>query len=154
MEAIQVGNNDDDDYAWFIPNYSTVIEPLHAFTRKEVPYNWTPDVQHSLDTVKKLISNCVIRLFNTDLPVNVSTDASAYGLGAVLLQVKDKFEVPIAFASRTLTDAERKYSVGEKEAQPVFGPVKCGFSTLCCALITSHLQRKLSYLRREPVVSP
>ncbi|XP_038064800.1 uncharacterized protein LOC119735167 [Patiria miniata] len=100
-------------YARFVPNYSTVIEPLHALTRKDVQFSWTPDVQHSFHTVKELIANCVtLRLFDPDLPVIVSTDAFAYGLGAV----KGNSESPIAFASRTLTAAERNYSVGEKEA--------------------------------------
>ena len=74
-------------------------------------------MQRSFDKVKELIVNCtVLRLFDPDLPVIVSRDASAYGIGAVLLQVKDNYEFPIVFASRTLTNAERKYSVGEKEA--------------------------------------
>lgn len=55
-------------------------------------------------------------MFDPALPVIVATDASAYGLGAVLQQVDGPRTRTVAFASRTLTAAERKYSAGEREA--------------------------------------
>lgn len=55
-------------------------------------------------------------MFDPALPVTVPTDASAYGLGAVLQQVDGQKTLTIAFASRTLTNAERKYSASEREA--------------------------------------
>lgn len=47
-------------------------------------------------------------MFSESLPVQVTTDASAYGLGAVLQQVVDEEVRTVAFASRTLTPPERK----------------------------------------------
>ena len=49
----------------------------------------------------------------------VSTDASSVAIGAVLSQVQHSEELPVEFASRTLNDAERTYSLGEREA-PAF----------------------------------
>ena len=52
----------------------------------------------------------------------MSDDASQYVLGAVLFHVVDGVKRPIAFASLTLTDAERRYGQIEREvAALIFG---------------------------------
>lgn len=58
-----------------------------------------------------------LALFDPSLRPLVSIDASDYGLGAVFAQIQpDSTEKHVAFASRTLTETERKYSTAEKEA--------------------------------------
>ena len=57
----------------------------------------------------KLVSNRLLVHFDSDLPLQLATDASAYGLGAVISHLyPNGEEKPIAFASRTLTQAEKK----------------------------------------------
>lgn len=51
-----------------------------------------------------------------DMPFAIQTDASAYALGAVLLQGEGQLEHPIEYASRLLSNAERNYSTTEREA--------------------------------------
>ncbi|GBN48384.1 hypothetical protein AVEN_91348-1 [Araneus ventricosus] len=40
-----------------------------------------------------------------------------YGIGAVLVQIQNKAEKAIAYASRTLTKAEKNYSITERECR-------------------------------------
>lgn len=53
--------------------------------------------------------------FNLNLPVIVATDASDYGIGAVLQQQDGNIICSIQYASRALTPAVRKYSTKKKE---------------------------------------
>lgn len=104
-------------YNKFIPHCSTLVEPLRRLLRKDVPFVWSPEVEASFRKVKGCLKNApILSLFDPTLPVVVSTDASMYGLGAVLQQQIGNQLRTIAFASRSLTNAERMYSTGEKEA--------------------------------------
>ncbi|KAK3769216.1 hypothetical protein RRG08_005163 [Elysia crispata] len=62
--------------------------------------------------IKDVLSNTpVLAYFDVDKPITVTADASKNGLGAALLQ-DDK---PIAYASRSLSKAEQRYAMIEKE---------------------------------------
>ena len=54
--------------------------------------------------------------FDKSASTKVVADASPVGLGAVLMQNQNGEWVPICYASRSLTECERKYSQTEKEA--------------------------------------
>ena len=63
--------------------------------------------------------------FDPTLPVRVATDASPYGMGAVLShQLPDGSEHPVAFASRALSSTEQKYAQIDKEALAIVWGVK------------------------------
>lgn len=104
-------------YAKFLPHYAGIVEPLRKLLRQGVRFSWNEDAAQSFRQVKLLLSTCrAIHMFDSSLPVVVTTDASEHGLGAVLQQKFQGELRTVAFASRTLTQAERNYSVGEKEA--------------------------------------
>lgn len=54
--------------------------------------------------------------FSSCAATYVACDASGVAAGAVLSQRQEGSEHPIASALRTLTEDERKYSLGEREA--------------------------------------
>jgi hypothetical protein len=62
----------------------------------------------------------VLEAPNFDLGLELATDASSYGLGAVLQQRHPNGDVhPISFASRLLTPAEKRYITQEQECLAV-----------------------------------
>ena len=66
---------------------------------------------------RQIGSDLVVTRFHPDLPLHVASDASPYGLGAILSHsMPDGTQRPIAFASRTLNTAEQNYSQIDKEA--------------------------------------
>ena len=96
----------------FIDHYSTKALPLTNLTRKATVWDWTGPCQDAFETLKRsLIEAPVLRSPDETKPYEVVTDASDYGLGAVLLQEGR----PIAFESRKLNSAELNYTVTEKE---------------------------------------
>ena len=105
-------------YSKFVPNYATVVEPMRALLRKNCSFHWNKAAQAAFERVKQLIvHSTALVMFDPSKSTIVSTDASDYGVGAVLTQMDSNgAEQTVAFASRSLSDAERKYSIVEKEA--------------------------------------
>ena len=62
----------------------------------------------------KICSQRVLVHYDVNAKTKISADASAYGLGAVLLQSQDIFH-PVAFALRSLNETEMRYAQIEKE---------------------------------------
>ena len=104
-------------YGKFLPSVSTTLAPLYALLRKEAKWKWGSTEQTAFDKSKDLlISSQVLAHYDPQQEIIVACDASQYGIGAVLAhRYNDGSEKPIAFASRTLADAEKKYSQIEKE---------------------------------------
>ena len=67
----------------------------------------------------ELAKPTVSALYDPQAPTKVSSDASSYGLGAVLLQQVDSIWRPVAYASRSMSETERRYAQIEKEALAV-----------------------------------
>ena len=64
---------------------------------------------------EKLISPKVLVHYDVTRPMCLATEASAYGIGAVISHtLDDGTKQAIAFASRTLSASERNYSQIEK----------------------------------------
>ena len=97
--------------AKFAYNMSTVMKPMTDLLRADVCWSWDHAQQSSFDETKRLLTTTpTLSYYETTKPIVVSADASSFGIGAVLLQTTDGELNPIAFASRTLTSAEQRYS--------------------------------------------
>ena len=103
-------------YRRFIPNFSTVAKPLVVLTEKNQPFKWGATQQAAFDRLKELFGEAPILAHpRSDGDFILDTDASNEGIGAVLSQIQDGEERVIAFASKTLSRAERNYCITRRE---------------------------------------
>ena len=110
-------------YRKFLPNTHS---PLYRLLQKNVAWSWGDDHKRAFQTAKsQLTSADLLTHFDPDKKLILSCDASPYGVGAVLAhKLEDGSDRPIAYASRTLAPAERKYPQIEKEGLAVVLGVK------------------------------
>ena len=112
-------------YNRFIPNFASVFAPLYKLLKKNVRFTWGEEQQKCFRNIKEMFcSKIVLQFYNPYLETLLETDASSYGIAAVLMQRKNKYceWFPVQFASRTLNESERNYSNIEREAlSVVFG---------------------------------
>ena len=101
----------------FIPDLATLSEPLRRLTKKGVEFQWGPEQAAAFQKLKDELARAeILGYYDKDAETHVITDASPVGLGAVLAQKqKGEFRV-IMYASRSLTEVERRYSQTEREA--------------------------------------
>ena len=130
-------------YQKFLADPATTLHPLNNLLRKQTPWQWTAVCQQAFDKIRRQItSDVVLAHFDPTLPIRLATDASPYGVGAVLSHtMPDKTERPIAFASCSLSQTERKYAQIDKEALAIVWGVKKFFTYLFgreFTLLTDH----------------
>ncbi|UYV78046.1 K02A2.6-like [Cordylochernes scorpioides] len=85
---------------------------LRQLLKKNTLWTWNEAIEKEFIELKNLVSNPpVLGLFDPHRKVTLSVDASQHGLGAVLMQEGR----PIAFASASLNNTQKKYAQIEKE---------------------------------------
>ncbi|XP_045477956.1 uncharacterized protein K02A2.6-like [Harmonia axyridis] len=110
-------------YNRFIPNASSLLKPLYKLLQKNSSWKFDTACVHSFETVKRVLgSETILVHFNSQQTVHLFVDASQYGLGAVIMHIIEGSFRPIAYASRTLSQSELKYSQIEKEAAAIILP--------------------------------
>ena len=102
----------------FSPNLAEYSQPLRELLSPKKSWVWGPAQVESFRKVKEeLTKPTVLALYNPNAKTKIRADASAYGLGAVLLQYHEEEDwKPIAYASTSMTETEKRYSQIEKEA--------------------------------------
>ena len=102
----------------FTPNIAEISQPLRELLSTKMMWLWGPPQDEALEKLKKeLTQPALLALYDPDASLKVSADASAHGLGAVLLQQQAPPQwKPVAYASRAMSETEQRYSQIEKEA--------------------------------------
>ena len=119
----------------FIQGLSSLRSSLQGLIKKDAEYIWTGTHTNAFNNIKEAIcQETLLAYYDKDRPVFIEVDASGQGLGAVLLQgniLEDELSScpqtegrylsfrnrlkPIAFASKSLSDAETRCSNIERE---------------------------------------
>ncbi len=96
--------------------FAEIAKPLHRLTEKQRQFIWTEDCEIAFKQLKTALTSTPILAYPTNDDCFVlDTDASNLGIGAVLSQIQEGTEKVIAYFSRTLTKAEKRYCVTRKE---------------------------------------
>ena len=100
-----------------MPTLSSKLAPLYSLLHKQTRWSWGNQQEAAFIQAKNALqADSLLVHFDPSKQMIVECDASQYGLGAVLShKMDDGQERPIAFTSRTLNPAEKKYSQLEKE---------------------------------------
>ena len=107
-------------YRRFIPNLANRAKPLTELLRKGRAFVWEARQQTSFEDLRdSLCHEPILQCPDFDLPFILTTDASSTAIGAVLSQGKLGEDLPVCFASRSLSRAEANYTATERECLAV-----------------------------------
>lgn len=109
----------------FVPNFSSIMAPLYQLTQKDAKWDWQPQHAKARDTViKYLTSEPLLTIFDPTREIEIHTDASSLGYGAVLFQKFDGQLKVIEYYSQRTTEVESRYHSYELETLAVFKALK------------------------------
>lgn len=104
----------------FIRNFAHKTKPLRELLSVDSKFEWTEERQIAFDALKDAAENDLIKrgYFDENDDTILYTDASPWGIGGVLVQEAGGTENRriIACASKSLTEAERRYPQLHREA--------------------------------------
>ena len=113
-------------YRSFIKGFSKIAAPLIKLTNKDTPFEWSDECEKVTNELKARITTAPILTFpDFSKQFILTTDASSIALGGVLSQIGDDGkDHPIAFYSKALNKAERKWDSCELELYAILSCVK------------------------------
>ena len=106
-------------YRAFVPNFAAIAAPLTALNKKGTQGKlvWTETHEQAFQALKgHVCTQPVLCLPDVNKPFILQTDASADGIGAILLQEVNGVKHPVAFASKRLLPRQRNFSTIERDA--------------------------------------
>lgn len=141
-------------YRKFIKNFSQITKPFTECLKKGNFIKIDDNYISCFEFCKNLLCNDPILQFpDFEKPFVLTTDASNHALGAILSQGPIGSDLPISYASRTLTSTEQNYSTIEKEllaivwATKYFRPYLFGHKF---KIVTDHKPLTWLFSLKEP----
>lgn len=96
----------------FVPNVSEKTSILRELLKKDIAWHWDNRHDKCFEKLKECLSSRpVLQYYDMEKPIVLSVDASKTGLGACLMQNN----LPVCYASKSLTKTEQAYAQIEKE---------------------------------------
>ena len=100
----------------FCPELQKLLKPIYDLTRKGRPFIWGEEQQESFEEIKKgLVCAPVLHMPNRQGRFHLYSDTIKFALGSVLYQIQDGKLKLIAYASKSLLEAVRSYSITKLE---------------------------------------
>ncbi|KAJ0817688.1 putative nucleotidyltransferase, Ribonuclease H, protein kinase RLK-Pelle-RLCK-VIIa-2 family [Helianthus annuus] len=138
-------------YRRFIKSYGILAKPLTSLLKKD-NFVWNEEARIAFEKLKEAVcSPPVLALPDFDKTFVLETDASALGIGAVLMQDNH----PLAFISKALSSRQQTCSVYEKELLAILYAVKHWHYYLSNGhFIIRTDQKSLKYLMEQKLTTP
>ncbi|EFO88402.1 hypothetical protein CRE_11390, partial [Caenorhabditis remanei] len=148
-------------YRKFMLNYAQVAADLTPLTSVKTAWTWQPEHEKAFQELIRLICTAPV-LMQPDIekavdgsrPFRIYCDASKKGVGAVLAQEgEDGLQHPIAFASKALSPAEKRYHVTDLEALAMMSALR-KFKTITygtSVIVYTDHKPLISLLKESPL---
>eukprot|EP00896_Chara_braunii_P016319 GBG74195.1 hypothetical protein CBR_g17907 [Chara braunii] len=108
-------------YRNFVNNYSTVASPLTDLTRLDTLWDWSDECEGAFKRLKHALMNHeVLMVPDPQKPFIITTDASQYGIGAVLAQQDGKKLRLIEYMSKKMPSKKLAKSTYERELYALY----------------------------------
>jgi hypothetical protein len=126
-------------YRRFVRHYAIISKPLTSLLKKHSLFIWTSDHTIAFNTLKECLSSApILALPDFKQQFCIETDASNFGVGAVLLQNGH----PLAFLSRALGPKNQGLSAYEKEYMAILIAVEqCAHTCNLVSFSYSRIKR-------------
>jgi len=112
-------------YRKFVKGFSILAKPLYVLTENQTKFIWNKQCEDVFNRLKQApTSSPILSLPKEEGELILDTDASNFGIGAVLSQKQDGVEKVISYFSRVLSRAEKNYCVTRRELLSIIESIK------------------------------